>query len=65
MLEIADASCQSAIHSKEIGGALRVNFEEGTPHQEVRRFSGDVLSELGESLRGDHAGQPALAGRDT
>jgi hypothetical protein len=41
--------------------ARHIDIEKGAPHQEVRRFGRDILGELGEPLRRDHARQPALA----
>ncbi len=59
--QIAELLGLPAVHAEEIGGAGHVDIEKGAAHQEVRGFRRDVLGELGQPLRGDHAGQTALA----
>ena len=59
--EIAELLGLTAFEPEQIGGARHVDVEEGAPHQEVGGFGRDVLGELGEPLRRDHAGEPALA----
>ena len=46
---------------EQVGGARHVDVEEGAAHQEVGGLGRDVLGELGQALRGDDAGKPALA----
>src|SRR3546814_8133248 len=48
------------LHAEQIGRARHVDIEESAAHQEVGRLGRHVLGELGEPLRGDHSGQPAL-----
>ena len=60
-LEVAEHLGLAALHAQQVGGAGHVDVEEGAAHEEVRGFRRDVLGELGEALRGDDAGQPALA----
>ena len=59
--EIADRLGLAPLHAEQVGGARHVDVEEGAAHQEVGGLGGDVLGELGEPLRRDHAGEPALA----
>ncbi len=60
-LEVTDLLGLATLHAEQVGRADHVDVEEGAPHQQVRGFRRDVLSELGEPLGGDHAGEPALA----
>ncbi|GJE73322.1 hypothetical protein CHKEEEPN_4886 [Methylorubrum podarium] len=59
--EIAKGLGLAAVETQEVGGAGHVDVEEGAAHQEVRGFGRDVLGELGQTLRGDDAGEPPLA----
>ena len=59
--QVAELLRLPPLHAQKVGGALHVDVEEGAAHQEVRGLGGDVLGQLGEALRGDDAGQPALA----
>ena len=60
-LEVAEALRLAPVHAEQVGGPRHVDVEEGAAHQEVRGLGRDVLGELGEALRGDDAGEPALA----
>ena len=59
--EVAEHLGLPALHAEQVGGAGHVDVEEGAAHQEVGGFGRDVLGELGQALRGDDAGQAALA----
>ena len=59
--EVAEHFGLAPVHAEQIGGARHVDVEEGAAHQEVGGFGRDVLGELGEPLRGDDAGEAALA----
>ena len=51
----------ASFQAQQIRRARHVDVEEGATHEKVGRLRGDVLGELGQPLRGDHARKPALA----
>ena len=59
--QVAEHLRLAALQPEQVGGTRHVDVEEGAPHQEVGRFRRHVLGELGQALRGDDAGEPALA----
>jgi len=59
--QIAELFGLPPVHAQEIGGAGHVDVEECAAHEEVGGFSGDILGQLGQALRGDDSGKSALA----
>ena len=60
-LQIAERLGLAALHAQQIGGAGHVDIEKGAAHQEIGGLRRDVFGQLGQTLRGDHAGEAALA----
>ncbi len=60
-LQIAEHLGLPALHAEQVGGAGHVDIEEGAAHQEAGGLGGDVLCQLGQTLRGDYPGEPTLA----
>ena len=59
--KIAEHFRSPPVHAQKIACPRHVDVEKGAAHQEIGRFGGDVLGELGKALGGDHPGQPPLA----
>ncbi len=61
LLQIAEHLGLTALHAEQVGGAGHVDVEKGAAHQEIGGLRRDVFRQLGQALRGDHAGEAALA----
>ncbi len=60
-VQVAEHFRLPPLHAGQVGGAGHVDVEEGATHQEITGLGRHVLGQLGQSLRRDHPGEPALA----